>query len=72
MLARVPHVPPSRPIRIRVKIRITVTILIKSRNRWTFPKIEYLGFLHNYGGYNCIFGIKLKGLSLSFILGVIQ
>ena len=44
----------------------------KSMNWWTFPKIESLRFLQNYDDYNCIFGIKLKGLSLSFILGVIQ
>ena len=39
----------------------------KSRNRRTFLKIENLRFLKNYDNYNCIFGIKLKGLSLSFI-----
>ena len=44
----------------------------KSRNRRTFPKIENLRFLQNYDEYNCIFGIKLKGLSLSFIWRVIQ
>ena len=31
-----------------------------------------LRFVQNYDGYNCIFSIKLKGLSLSFILWVIQ
>ena len=44
----------------------------KSRNRRTFSKIEKLWFLQNYDDYNCIFGIKLKGLSLSFIWRVIQ
>ena len=44
----------------------------KSWNRWTFPKIENLRFLKNYDGNNCIFGIKLKDLSLSFNLGVMQ
>ena len=39
----------------------------KSWNRRTFSKIENLRFLQNYDNYNCIFGIKLKGLSLSFI-----
>ena len=39
----------------------------KSRNRRTFLKIENLRFLQNYDDYNCVFGIKLKGLSLSFI-----
>ena len=44
----------------------------KSRNRRTFSKIENLRFLQNYDDYNCIFGIKLKGLSLSFIWRVMQ
>ena len=39
----------------------------KSRNRMTFSKIENLRFLQNYDDYNCIFGIKSKGLSVSFI-----
>ena len=47
-------------------------IMGKSRNRWTFSKIENLRFLQNYDDYNCIFGIKLKGLSLSFIWRVMQ
>ena len=47
-------------------------IMGKSRNRKTFPKIENLRFLQNYDKYNCIFGIKLKGLSLSFIWRVMQ
>ena len=37
-----------------------------SRNR-TFSKIESLRFPQNYNDYNCIFGMKLKSLSLSFI-----
>ena len=41
----------------------------KSLNRWTFSKIENLRFLQNSDGYNGKFGIKLKGLSLSFISG---
>ena len=50
-----------------------ITMLLgTSRNRWTFPKIKNLRFLQNYDGYNCIFGIKLKGLSLSFFLVVMQ
>ena len=44
----------------------------KSRNRRTFSKIENLRFLQNYDDYNCIFGIKLKGLSLPFIWRVMQ
>ena len=36
-------------------------------NRRTFSKIENVRFLQNYDDYNYIFGIKLKGLSLSFI-----
>ena len=44
----------------------------KSRNRRTFSKLENLRFLQNYNDYNCIFGIKLKSLSLSFIWRVMQ
>ena len=43
------------------------TLMGKSRNRRTFSKTENLRFLQNYDDYNCIFGIKLKGLHyLSF------
>ena len=44
----------------------------KSRNRRTFSKIENLRFLQNYDDYNFIFGIKSKGLTLPFILRVMQ
>ena len=47
-------------------------VLGKSRNRRTFLKIENFRFLQNYDDYNHIFGIKLKGLSLSFIWRVMQ
>ena len=47
-------------------------LLGKSRNRRTFSKIENLRFLQNYDDYNCVFGIKLKCLSLSFIWRVMQ
>ena len=43
------------------------TFMGKSRNTRTFSKIENLRFLQNYNDYDCIFGIKLKDLSLSFI-----
>ena len=39
----------------------------KTCKRRTFSKIKNLRFLQNYDDYNCIFGIKSKGLSLSFI-----
>ena len=44
----------------------------KSRNRRTFSKIENLRFLRNYDDNNCIFGIKLKEPSLSFIWRVMN
>ena len=44
-----------------------VTMMGKFRNR-TFSKIENLRFLQNYDDYNCIFGIKLKGLIIIFYL----
>ena len=47
-------------------------VLSKSMNRWTFPKIKNLIFVQNFDGYICIFGIKLKGLLKSFILGFMQ
>ena len=46
-------------------------LLGKSRNK-TFSKIEDLRFLQNYDDYNCIFDIKLKAISLSFIWRVMQ
>ena len=49
-----------------------VLLMVKSRNRRTFSKIENLRFLQNYDDYNCIFGIKIKGLSLSFIWRAMQ
>ena len=44
-----------------------VLLMGKSRNRRAFSKMENLRFLQNYDDYNCMLGIKLKGLSLSFI-----
>ena len=58
----------GKQARIRVTgIRVMLEHRGKSRNRRTFSKIANLRFLQNYDDYNCIFGIKLKGLSLSFI-----
>ena len=59
---------------LKLQVRLSMQSLHrgKSRNRWTFSKIENLRFLKNYDDYNCIFGIKLKGPSLSFIWRVMQ
>ena len=43
----------------------------KTCKRRTFSKLKNLRF-QNYDDYNCIFGIKSKGLSLSFIWRFIQ
>ena len=61
----------SRLIKLHINI-ITNMLRGKSRNMRTFSKIENLRFLQNYDDYNCIFGIKSKGLSLSFIWRVVQ